>query len=155
MNIALVFAGGTGQRMNTASKPKQFLELHGKPILAYTLEVFDKHPLINGIIVVCLQEWIPVCRKMIEHFHIDKVEKIVPGGVTGQESIFNGLKAAVKLYSENSIVLIHDGVRPLINESVISYNIECVKRNGNAITVLRIFFRELHLHAILATPFRA
>ena len=59
MNIAVIFAGGTGNRMNTVSKPKQFLELQGKPIIIYTLELFDEHPLIDGIVVVCLQSWIP------------------------------------------------------------------------------------------------
>ena len=70
MNIALIFAGGTGQRMNTASKPKQFLELHGKPIIIYTLEHFQHHPKIDGIVVVCLEDWIPYCKELLEKFHI-------------------------------------------------------------------------------------
>ena len=135
MNIALIFAGGAGQRMNTASKPKQFLELHGKPIIIYTLEHFQNHPDIDGIVLVCLENWIPYCKELLEKYHINKVSSIVPGGRNGQESIFNGLSAATSLYPMDSIVLIHDGVRPLINEQVITDDIACVKGNGSAITV--------------------
>lgn len=135
MNIAVIFAGGTGQRMNTASKPKQFLELHGKPILIYTLEHFQNHPLINGIVVVCLESWIPYCKDLITKYHMDKVASVVPGGNSGQESIFNGLKAVRDLYPEKSIVLIHDGVRPLINAQIISDDISSVIETGSAVTV--------------------
>lgn len=79
MNIAVIFAGGTGQRMNTASKPKQFLELHGKPIIIYTLEYFQNHSQINGIIVVCLASWIDYCKDLLYKYHINKVLKVVPG----------------------------------------------------------------------------
>lgn len=135
MNIAVIFAGGTGQRMNTASRPKQFLELHGKPILIYTLELFQNHPLIDGIVLVCLEGWIGYAKELLTKFHITKVSEIVPGGVNGQDSIFKGLACSYKHYPADSIVLIHDGVRPLINEETITNAIETVKRNGNAITV--------------------
>lgn len=135
MNIALIFAGGTGQRMNTASKPKQFLELHGKPIIIYTLENFQNHPQIDGIVVVCLADWIPYCKELLEKYHISKALDIVPGGNNGQESIYNGLVAAQKRYPADAVVLIHDGVRPLINEQIISEDIASVKKNGSAITV--------------------
>lgn len=135
LNIAIVFAGGTGQRMNTKSRPKQFLEVHGKPILIYTLEHFENHPDINGIVVVCLESWIPYCQELLKKFHIMKVMKIVPGGDSGQESIYHGLITTQKLFPMNSIVLIHDGVRPLINEQTITDCLTCVKKNGNAVTV--------------------
>lgn len=136
MNIAVIFAGGTGQRMNTASKPKQFLELHGKPIIIYTLEYFQKHSQIDGIVVVCLESWIDYCENLLKKYQIDKVLKIVPGGNSGQESIFNGLEAAYQISdNEQDIVLIHDGVRPLINEALITNCIASVKKHGNAITV--------------------
>jgi 2-C-methyl-D-erythritol 4-phosphate cytidylyltransferase len=135
MNIAVIFAGGTGSRMNTKSKPKQFLEVHGKPVLIYTLENFQNHPLIDAIILVCLKQWIPHARKLIEKFTIDKVAEVVPGGRTGQESIYNGLETASKLFDGNSTILIHDGVRPLINEDTITRCIKTVKQYGNAITV--------------------
>lgn len=135
MNIAIIFAGGTGQRMNTAAKPKQFLELHGKPIIIYTLEHFQEHPQIDGIVLVCLKDWIPYCRELLARFGIGKVQAIVPGGSSGQESIFRGLKAAQKLYPQDSVVLIHDGVRPLINAQLITDVIDCVEKNGSAVTV--------------------
>lgn len=134
-HLGIIFAGGTGQRMNTAAMPKQFLELHGKPILIYTLEVFQRHPKIDGIILVCLNSWIDYCQELLERFHITKVMKIVPGGENGQESIFNGLNAAHSLIDDKCVVLIHDGVRPLINIKTISDNIESVIQKGNAITV--------------------
>lgn len=135
MNIALIFAGGTGQRMNSKTKPKQFLELHGKPIIIYTLENFDQHPDIDAIVVVCLSGWIDYLKKLIKKFSISKVVQIVEGGKTGQGSIFNGLKAIHRLYSDDSIVLIHDGVRPLITEQLITDNIASVKKYGSAISV--------------------
>ncbi|MDO4223938.1 MAG: 2-C-methyl-D-erythritol 4-phosphate cytidylyltransferase [Acinetobacter sp.] len=136
MNSVVIFAGGTGSRMKSSTKPKQFLELHGKPILIHTLEHFEKHHQIDHIVVVCIESWIDYLENLLQRFQIRKVVKIVAGGSTGQMSIFNGLNA-LKDYaqSENDIVLIHDGVRPLINEDIISKNIECVQRNGNAITV--------------------
>lgn len=135
MNIALIFAGGTGQRMNTRTKPKQFLELHGKPILVYTLEQFQKHDEIDAIILVMLESWIDYSRTLIEQYHLTKVTAIVPGGSTGQESIYNGVKTASELFPMESVILIHDGVRPLVDGETISSNIACVKQNGSAITV--------------------
>lgn len=138
MNIAVIFAGGVGSRMNTVSRPKQFLELNGKPIIVYTLELFDNHPDIDGIVVACVSDWIPFLEKMIKKFEINKVFSIVPGGKTGQESIYKGLCAA-EAYAQtqnddNPIVLIHDGVRPLITEQTITDNIAKVKEIGSCIT---------------------
>ena len=87
MNIAVIFAGGSGLRMHTKSRPKQFLDLNGKPIIIYTLELFDNHQQIDAIIVSCIKEWIPFLEKMLRKFEINKVVKIVPGGATGQDSI--------------------------------------------------------------------
>lgn len=133
-NIALIFAGGSGRRMNNNGKPKQFLELKGKPIIIYTLELFDRHPEIDGIVVVCLESWIPELQKLLKEFKVTKVKSIVPGGQTGQESIYNGLAEIAKFYNQDSIVLIHDGVRPLINSSTISDNIKITKEKGSCIT---------------------
>lgn len=135
MNVAVIFAGGTGQRMNTRTLPKQFLELHGKPIIIYTLEHFQRHRQIDGIVLVCVEGWIDYCQELVEKYRITKVKAIVPGGKTGQNSIWNGLQKAVELFPQDSIVLIHDGVRPLINEETITKDIECVRKNGSAITV--------------------
>ena len=141
MNIALIFAGGVGSRMNTKSRPKQFLELRGKPVIIYTLELFDNHKDIDGIVVVCIESWIPFLEKMIRKFEISKVLKIVPGGDTGQLSIYNGLCAAEDIVqnNDNAIVLIHDGVRPLITESTITENILKAREKGNCITCIPAF----------------
>lgn len=140
MNISVIFAGGTGSRMNTKSRPKQFLELNGKPIIIYTIELFDKHPDVDAIVVVCLENWIPFLEKMLKKFEISKVVKIVPGGMSGQDSIYKGLCATEEyvneLGDENAIVLIHDGVRPLIKEETITDNIAKVKECGSCITVV-------------------
>lgn len=135
MNIAVIFAGGTGQRMNSKTRPKQFLELHEKPILVYTLEAFQKHEEIDGIILVTLKDWINYCLELKEKYHLTKLKSIIPGGKTATESAFNGLARANELFPSDSIVLIHDGVRPLVDEETITKNIECVKEHGTAITV--------------------
>ena len=135
MNIGVIFAGGAGLRMHTKSRPKQFLEYQGKPIIIYTLELFDNHPQIDAISVACMKDWIPFLEKMLKKFEISKVCRIVPGGETGQDSIYNGLLAASEISKGNDdIVLIHDGVRPLITEQTITDNIEMVKKEGSCIT---------------------
>ncbi len=135
MNTALIFAGGTGKRMGNAGRPKQFLELHGKPIIIHTLEYFDRHPQIDAICVVCIAGWMDYLRDMLDRFRIKKVRWLIPGGATSQESTRAGLGAiAADCDPENTIVLIHDGVRPLITPEVISDNIAAVKAFGSAIT---------------------
>lgn len=135
--FAVIFAGGTGRRMHTTSRPKQFLEYQGKPIIIYTLELFDNHPMIDGIVVACVEEWIPFLEKMLKKFEINKVKTVVAGGETGQESIFKGLVAAKGISEgDDDIVLIHDGVRPLITEQTITDNIEMVKKEGSCITCI-------------------
>lgn len=138
MNIPVIFAGGSGTRMNTKSRPKQFLDLNGKPVIIYTIELFDNHTDVDGIVVVCLESWIPFLQKMLKKFEINKVVKVVPGGVSGQDSIFKGLCAAEEYAheqgDENAIVMIHDGVRPLITEDTITENIAKVKECGSCIT---------------------
>ena len=111
MNIAVIFAGGSGLRMHTKSRPKQFLDLNGKPIIIYTLELFDNHPQIDSIVISCIESWIPFLKKMLRKFEITKVVKIVPGGETGQDSIYQGLCAAEDIAAGKDVtVLIHDGV---------------------------------------------
>lgn len=135
MNISLIFAGGVGKRMHSGSIPKQFLELQGKPILVYTIEQFQHNEDIDSIILVSVNDWIPYCNELIAKYQLDKVVAVVNGGVTGFLSIGNGLKKASELYSEDSIILIHDGVRPLINNKIISDCIKTVQKFGTAITV--------------------
>jgi 2-C-methyl-D-erythritol 4-phosphate cytidylyltransferase len=135
MNIGVVFAGGVGSRMHSKEKPKQFLEIYNKPIIIHTLEHFEENPDIDAVVIACIEDWIPHLEKLLYKFRIEKVKKVVPGGSTGQLSIYNGLCAAKEVAGdEKSIVLIHDGVRPLINKELLSRNIQCVKEHGSAIT---------------------
>lgn len=136
MNIAVIFAGGTGQRMHSRTKPKQFLLVHGKPIIIYTLEAFDQHPGIDAIVVVCLKEYIDVLEQLITKFGVGKIAAIVPNGSSGQESIRNGVDKANRLYPADSVVIVHDGVRPLIDQQTITDCIVSVKKNGSAVTVV-------------------
>ncbi len=135
MNIAVIFAGGVGSRMHSKQRPKQFLEMYNKPIIIHTLEYFENHAEIDAIVVACVEDWIPYLEELLVKFRIGKVRKVVPGGKTGQLSIYQGLCAAKEVAGdEKSVVLIHDGVRPLINEKVITDNIASVKKYGSAIT---------------------
>ena len=128
MKLAVIFAGGSGKRMHAKDRPKQFLFVHGKPIIVHTIEVFNSHPEIDGIIVVCIEGWIDYMQEMQYRYRLDKIGKIVPGGESGQMSIYQGLKAAAEVYGvEDNIVLIHDGVRPLIGDQLIDENSEAAK----------------------------
>lgn len=137
-NIGIIFAGGSGVRMGSGL-PKQFLEVNGQPIIIYTLEIFEDHPEIDEIYVACKEEYIHILEKNIRKYQIQKVRKIVPGGKNGQESIFNALSAAWEENSGDSIVLIHDGVRPFVSGKLISANIESVKKYGNGVTCTPLF----------------
>lgn len=137
MNYVVIFAGGVGARMGSAI-PKQFLKVDNKPVIIHTIEHFDKHPYIDGIIVVCNEAWIDYCREQIKRYHIKKVYEVIPGGETGQLSIFNGLTYLENKISkglEDDIVLIHDGVRPMITQGLITDSINTCKEKGNSIAV--------------------
>ena len=134
MNIGLIFAGGSGVRMNTKGLPKQFLEMNGKAIIIHTIEHFEKCKAIDAIVIVCLKDYIEYLEDLLDRDRITKVKKIVPGGSCGQESIYHGLCAAEEISeNEDDIILIHDGVRPLISGKLIHDNINMVKEKGNAI----------------------
>ena len=138
MNIAVIFAGGVGRRMHMNDLPKQFLEVYGKPVIIHTLEKFENHDEIDAIVIACVKEWMPYMNELITKYHLQKVKSVVMGGSTGQESIYNGLKAAEAIAYERAVVLIHDGVRPFINSEVISNNIKSVKEHGSAITTSKV-----------------
>lgn len=130
--IAMIFAGGTGQRMGSEI-PKQFLKVCGKEILIHTLELFENHENVDEIYVACIEEWIPFLNELIKKYDIEKVKKVFPGGKTGQDSIFIGLNEAKK-ENDDAIVLIHDGVRPLVSEETITNCIYTAEQYGNSIT---------------------
>lgn len=133
--IALIFAGGYGKRMGREI-PKQFLEVGGREIIIWTIKNFEDSEDIDEIYIACVEEWISHLKEVVEKENIKKIVKIVPGGETGQLSIFNGLKAAYENNKDKKdvIVLIHDGVRPFIDNDLIRRNIECVIENGCAIS---------------------
>lgn len=141
MNIAIIFAGGIGQRLNNGenSTPKQFLKINDKPIIIRTLELFQTHKDIDKIYISIHPDYYEYMQELVKYYYITKTVGIVNGGKTGQESIYNALKLAQKESPQDSIVLIHDGVRPNITEEVITKNIECTKKNGNAITCTSCF----------------
>ncbi len=135
MNIAVIFAGGVGKRMNPNGIPKQFLLVNDKPIIIYTLEKFQNNPHIDAIVISCVAEYIDHTQQLVEKYGINKVKSIVKGGENGQGSIYNGLLAAEQLSeSPKDVVLVHDGVRPLIDNELIDANIASVERYGSGIT---------------------
>lgn len=135
MTTAIIIAGGSGVRMGQ-STPKQFIKVLDKPVLIYTLEGFQNHPLIDNIEVVCLDGWIEYLNEEAKKYGITKLKWIVPGGKSGQESIRNGVFNLESKLSDNDIVVIHDGIRPLVDESVLTDVIEKCKIHGNAVSSL-------------------
>jgi 2-C-methyl-D-erythritol 4-phosphate cytidylyltransferase len=135
MNIALIIAGGTGKRTQQEI-PKQFINIYDKPILMYTLEGFQTHPDIHAIELVCLNGWQEIVTAYARQYNISKLKWIVEGGETGQESIRNGVYDLYKHGEADDIVIIHDGIRPIIDMAVISDCIRVCKEHGNAVSSL-------------------
>lgn len=135
MNIALIIAGGSGSRMGQEI-PKQFINVYDKPVLIYTLEGFQKHPQIDAIEVVCLDGWHDVLWAYAKQFGIDKLKWIVSGGKTGQESIRNGVFNLEGKAQPDDIIIVHDGIRPMVDETVLSDLLVKCRQYGNAVTSL-------------------
>lgn len=133
MNYALIIAGGSGNRMGQ-DIPKQFINVYDKPVIIYTLEAFQKHPEIDKIQVVCIDGWHDILRAYSKQFGITKLNDIVCGGSSAQESIRNGVDSLEKQCSPDDLIIIHDGVRPLVDESVLSDVIIKAKKFGNAVS---------------------
>ena len=135
-NIALIIAGGIGSRMNQ-DIPKQFLNVYDKPVIVYTMEAFQRHTEIDAIEIVCLDGWHDVVYAYAKQFGISKLENIVSGGKNGQDSIRNGLYDIVSRHSlDDDVVLIHDAIRPMVSNKIISDNIQVCRECGNAIAVV-------------------
>lgn len=136
MNIAMIIAGGIGARTHQ-DIPKQFINVHDKPVIVYTLEAFQKHPNIDAIEVVCLEGWHDIVKAYARQFGITKLENVVNGGETGQDSIRNGLyDIATRYHDDNDIVVIHDAIRPMVSADIISDNIRVCREYGNATAVI-------------------
>ncbi|MBQ4473842.1 MAG: 2-C-methyl-D-erythritol 4-phosphate cytidylyltransferase [Lachnospiraceae bacterium] len=133
MTVAVIIAGGSGSRMGQ-SIPKQFITINDKPVLIYTLEGFQKHPQVDAIEVVCIEGWADVVWAYAKQFNIDKLKWIVPGGKTGQESIRNGVYNLEGICADDDTVIIHDGIRPLVDATVLTDVIVKCRQYGNAVT---------------------
>ncbi len=134
-NIAIIIAGGSGHRMGQ-DIPKQFINVYDKPILMYTLEGFQNHPQIDEILVVCIEGWCDVVKAYAKQFNITKLKEVVVGGKTGQESIRNGVFALEGKVKEDDIIIIHDGIRPMVDDFVLTDVILTARKYGNAVTSL-------------------
>lgn len=133
MNVAIIIAGGVGSRMGQEI-PKQFINVGEKPVIVYTLEAFQEHPLVDAIEVVCLAGWEQVLRAYARQYKIDKLKWIVKGGASGQESIRNGVYNFEGVLAEDDICIVHDGVRPMLDPEVITDVVRVAKERGNAVT---------------------
>jgi 4-diphosphocytidyl-2-methyl-D-erithritol synthase len=135
MNIALLIAGGSGSRMHQ-DIPKQFLTVNEKPVIIYTLEAFQKHPAIDEIVVVCIKGWEQVLWAYVKQFSLTKVISIITGGDCGQNSIYRGLREIAKTHKPDDIVLVHDAIRPMVSEEIISDCINKTLEFGSAIATI-------------------
>lgn len=133
MNIAIIIAGGSGHRMGQ-DIPKQFINVYDKPVLIYTLESFQQHPQIDAIELVCIDGWHDVAWAYAKQFNIHKLQWMVSGGESGQESIRNGVYHLEGICADDDIIIIHDGIRPLVEPSVLSDVISKCQQYGNAVT---------------------
>ena len=146
MTYAIVLAGGSGHRMGQ-DIPKQFINVYDKPILIYTLESFQNHPMIDEIVVVCIDGWHDVLRAYAKQYAITKLKLIVSGGESGQESIRNGVYALEGKATEDDVIVIHDGVRPLVAFPLKSQTVHCIlpKKRETLSPLCRIMNRYLLL----------
>ena len=135
MNVAIIIAGGVGSRMKM-DIPKQFIHIYGKPVIIYTLEGFQRHPEIDAIEVVCLAGWEETLKEYAAQYGITKLKWITTGGATGQESIRNGVFALEGVADPDDLVVIHDGIRPLVDDHVLSDVVRVAREKGNAVTSL-------------------
>ncbi len=135
MIVAVIIAGGSGHRMGQ-DIPKQFINVYDKPVIIYTLEGFQRHPQIDAIEVVCIDGWHDVLWAYAKQFNITKLRWVISGGETGQESIRNGIFHLEDKCSPDDTIIIHDGIRPLVDETVLSDVIAKCQKYGNAVTSL-------------------
>ena len=135
MTTAIIIAGGSGSRMGQ-DIPKQFINVYDKPVIIYTLEGFQKHPMIEAIEVVCIEGWHDVLWAYAKQFNISKLKWVVSGGKTGQESIRNGVYNLEGKVNADDIIIVHDGIRPLVDDTVLTDVILKAEKYGNAVTSL-------------------
>jgi 2-C-methyl-D-erythritol 4-phosphate cytidylyltransferase len=147
MNVAVILAGGVGSRVG-ADRPKQFIEVLGKPVLAYTIEVFQEHPEIDAIEVVCHKSWKDYLQKMVKEHGLNKVRWVADGGETFQESVLNGINYLSDKISRDDMILVHFGASPFIQEYIITDCIKVCKEKGNAISTIDFFLLSGLKHSV-------
>jgi 2-C-methyl-D-erythritol 4-phosphate cytidylyltransferase len=151
MNIAMIIAGGSGQRMNQ-DIPKQFINVYDKPVIVYTLEAFQRHPNIDAIAVVCLEGWQEILKAYAKQFNISKLKWVTLGGQNGQESIRCGINLLKDKCDSDDMILIHDAIRPLLSQEIISDCISKCNLYGSAVTVIpcveAVLHSDNHINAI-------
>lgn len=133
MIIAIILAGGVGLRVG-ANRPKQFVEVLGKPILAYTIEIFQNHPEVDAVEVVCHKSWKDFLKQMIRQYDLSKVRWIADGGNTFQESVMNGMNYLKGKISTDDYVLIQYGAAPFTSEKIVADVIRVMKEKGSSVT---------------------
>lgn len=155
MNVALLTAAGSGTRMHQ-DIPKQFIHVDNKPVIIYTLEAFQAHPSIDAIVVVTLESWSAVLWAYAKQFNITKLKWVIPGGQTGQESIKKGLDLLKSELSDEDVVMIHDGNRPLVSSEIISDSLATFSRYGSAVAAIPctevVFETNDGLSSMVSTP---
>ena len=135
MNVALLTASGQGTRMGQ-DIPKQFLHIKDKPIIVYTLERFQNNPQVDAILLVTLPSWFGFVKAYASQFGITKLKWVVAGGETGQESIYNGLKELEKDCPPDTVVMVHDGNRPMVDNDIIASSLSTFRKHGSAVAVI-------------------
>lgn len=136
MNIALILAAGNGSRMDSGGLPKQFIEIAGKPLMVYTLEVFECHSAIDAIAVVTNREYLGIVKQYADDYHLLKLKHVFEGGSTRQQSVYKGLNSLVSFVDNRDIVLVHDAARPFVSDKIITANIEAARQYHAVDTVI-------------------
>lgn len=129
MNIAVLLAGGVDPNFKM-DIPKQFVNVYNRPIIVYTMEIFQKHPEIDAIMVACLKGWENMVTAYAKQFNIDKLKWVITGGVTGQDTSKLAVDTLIETCQEDDIVILHDAIRPMVTDEIISDSIYSCKRKG-------------------------
>lgn len=143
MNTALILAGGIDKRFKM-DIPKQFVNVNNRPIIVYTLEKYQKHPDIDEIIVTCLDGWQEMVRAYAKQFNITKLREIIPGGKDAQESTYRGLQILKERMGQGDIVVVHDSIRPMVSEKIITDSIQMCRKKGMGVAATFIMDTIMH-----------
>jgi len=144
MNAALILAGGTDPRFKM-DVPKQFTNVNNRPLIVYTLEAFQKHEDIDEIVIICLDGWQEMVRVYAKQFHINKLTDIIPGGRDAQESTYLGLQHLKEKMGKGDIVVVHDAIRPMVSEELITQSMQMCRKRGMGVAAT--YVRDTIMHS--------